>query len=481
MNFYDIKKRIILFFLILIGVVISSFILVQILSTDRSFIAELMTYLGFAFVFSSILWPRAGLVVMLFLCGYLDFIKRLIVLTQGYQFMDVIDILKVAPYTFVGVIVGLILERVLTGKNFSFREIILFLLVTLVLGGLVIKEYMYSKDLFGTIATMANNYMYVLLVFVAPLAFRTIDELIKYSKLALWIFLPVALYGIWQSNFGLANFEHDYLLTGYTITLGILSDEKPRPFSTLNSPHAFSIMWTFVMVAFYFFIKEKSKRFIYLGLFFVYLSAMFFSFTRGSYVCLILCMIGFWMFKGRKTTFVFYSTLISLFILIVVFSRELILLFEQLTVLLNAQTQTQQKLFRLTTISDRLMGFDNLKNSALFWEPFGNFDISKIKNINYNDEFFTHDVLSASLLRFGYVPVSIIILSLTYLLYLFHSKAWSQKNIIYKNYILLSISIVVTVLFASLGGSTIHVFPWNYFFWFYLSIFFYYWCREEAH
>ena len=460
------------------GISISIYLLFEVLSTESSFISELMKYLGFFTALYSVFAPRGGLIIMLFWCGYLDFIKRLIVLTQGYQFMDVIDILKVAPYTFLGIIIGLISERIITRKNFYFREILIFIFVNFILGILFIKEYYYSKNAFLVLATTANNYFYVFLIFVVPLAYKSIDEIVQYIRISLFIFIPVSVYGIWQSNFGLNQFEIDYLLTGFSRSIQVLRDENPRPFSTLNSPHAFSIMWTFAAASYYFMINSQQKRWLYALFLLCFIMGVFFSYTRGSYVALVLCLTGLWVFRKKYLTFIFYGFLILSFIFIVAYAKELMDLFEKITFALNAQNNTEEKLYRFSTVSDRFKSFENLKSSPLFWQPFGNFEITKISGISERDEFFTHDALSSSLLKFGYIPISIILTILTYILYLFHSKAWCVSRLEIKNFLILAISIVVTVIFASLGGDTIHVFPWNYFFWFYMSIFFYFWCNE---
>ena len=78
------------------------------------------------------------------------------------------------------------------------------------------------------------------MILISGILFPKPDDVKRLIKFCLIVYIPVALYAIWQQIFGLSDFEFNYLQTGYTITVGLLDDVRPRPFSTLNSVHALS-------------------------------------------------------------------------------------------------------------------------------------------------------------------------------------------------------------------------------------------------
>jgi hypothetical protein len=78
--------------------------------------------------------------------------------------------------------------------------------------------------------------------------FADVTSVQRLLGFTLLIYMPVALYGIWQQLFGLTNFEIDYLKSGFTMDVGLLDDVRLRLFSTLNSPHALSVVMAMLSV-----------------------------------------------------------------------------------------------------------------------------------------------------------------------------------------------------------------------------------------
>jgi hypothetical protein len=105
----------------------------------------------------------------------------------------------------------------------------------------VLKDVSGGSGLLAGLQDVANSAAYFPLMLIAGMLFSK-PEYVKLIKFCLIIYIPVALYAIWQQIYGLNDFEINYLQTGYTITVATLDDVKPRPFSTLNSAHALSVM-----------------------------------------------------------------------------------------------------------------------------------------------------------------------------------------------------------------------------------------------
>ena len=70
----------------------------------------------------------------------------------------------------------------------------------------------------------------------------------KALRVAVFAFVPVALYGLYQSVNGLSRFEIMYLNTGLTSEIRQFGESIFRVFSTLNSAYALSVMMGILVV-----------------------------------------------------------------------------------------------------------------------------------------------------------------------------------------------------------------------------------------
>ena len=183
--------------------------------------------------------PRRATVLLVPISCYLDGAKRLLILTGNTQLDDVSSVLAIAPLAAVGIIIGCIIHRIfLRRRPEPVERLAIFAAFAafVAFGG---TEIFTAGDLLHGLKTIANSTVYFLLPWAIIQVYRTRDEIEGFLKVCVLVAVPVALYGIWQYFMGLSSFEVAYLKSGLTITEGNLEDIRPRPFSTLNSPHAY--------------------------------------------------------------------------------------------------------------------------------------------------------------------------------------------------------------------------------------------------
>ena len=90
------------------------------------------------------------------------------------------------------------------------------------------------------------------MLFVMPVLFPRYEDALRVLRFTLWVFLPVALYGIAQQIDGFQPFEIAYLRTGLSIEIKQLLTNHVRAFSTLNSPTALGAVSAVLVVVCWF-------------------------------------------------------------------------------------------------------------------------------------------------------------------------------------------------------------------------------------
>ena len=467
----------------ILGAIGSMWLVFTIIEADRNVLAQLMQYLGYAGLILGIFWPRAGFFFLIGISGYLDFFKRLLILAGDVNWNEIIDVLKVAPLTLLGVFVGLVLKRWIEGRFFSRPEWIVFLVVSfmgLTSLGLAYKE---THNLFAAVATTVNGSVYLILLLLIPMLFRTSDEIVSIIQCLQWYFIPVAIYGMTQFFFGLNQFEIEYLKSGYTMTYKELFQEQLRPFSTLNSEHGFSIvMATLFILSFTLFLisikRKNSNMEVIKNAFFcsLYLFAVTFSLVRTAWLMLIMGAILSLLYRGPKSTFILYVLIISSFFSVIIFSKEIYDFLPTIQSMIPLKSAKENQAFSILTYSERLKSLHNLKSNPQFWTLFGNSSLQSEERRFGSEDFIVHDAISQGLIRWGVMGFGFFLISGSLILFQIHKRIYSSETESIKTLGCgLVACIVSNLVTGSLSGSHLHIFPINLFFWmifgFLISIF----------
>ncbi|MCB1099210.1 MAG: hypothetical protein KDN22_26810, partial [Verrucomicrobiae bacterium] len=356
--------------------------------------------------------PNRAFVVLIIATGYLDLLKRFMILDARLSQVDLYYVLGFAPVGMLGICLGVILRLNVTGGA-NRRFAILFgmsLLLFAVQAGRKIAALGGGMAMLGD---LANAGAYVTMLFVVPVLFPAIEQRVKLLKLATAIFIPVAAYSIYQFFFGLSAFETEYLMSGFTGEIRHLTHDYARTnFSTLNSTQAVSVMCaTMAAICLSRFVPRSGAarleslwpRYIVVPLFVV---ACALTLTRSGWLVGFITLFCLIMFRRRGTTWVVYIAGVMFIASLFVFNDVWDDLFQtQFGIGYLGDSSMGRTVLTTGTWRERLSGFKTLMTQSEMLQPFG-YIFSK--GSFQTDARLTHDLFTETILLLGYVPVTFI-------------------------------------------------------------------------
>jgi hypothetical protein len=407
--------------------------------------------------------PRVGLYLLIVTTGYLDLVKRLGVLTDSLSGLDITVTLAVAPLLMLSICFGVVIRNILERKKLeSWQWVVLTLLIACI-GAVALRSFRGGEGFLAAAQTFVNSGGYLPIVLLTSMILPEPQDALKVLRFALWVFLPVALYGIWQQIFGFNNFEIRYLESGYTITVGDLDEARPRPFSTLNSPHTLSVC-TAIFAGVALFVPFKAgKRFVWqypVGL--VYILGCLATLGRSGIFIMPIMVVGWFCFRRKWTTCVFYGTILGAFILLMVNAEPVLERLGSLEKLLpmNDNSDVLTEAFHLGTFSDRLMSFHNALTNPRFHTLFGNPDAAKADDEHSYGETVAHDQITQTLVQYGLVGLAVSILIAATGLTIAHRAVLRLENYTTREIAIALLSIVTAVIYSGMiFGSHLDIFP----------------------
>jgi O-Antigen ligase len=437
-----------------------------IVSYDNPLTATLIVAAITIFVLA-ILNPKAGFYLLILATGYVDLVKRLGILAGDLTYSDVVVTLAVAPILFACICIGVVLQYVFEHKRLQRWQYAILVVVALLMAPVLLKDMLGGSGMLAGLQDFANSGAYFPLMLIAGILFPKTEDVKQLVKFCLIIYIPVALYAIWQQIFGLSDFEINYLRTGYTITVDLLDDVRPRPFSTLNSPHALTVV-TAIMALLAFFVRLKGAKReawqIPVGI--VFTAACIASVSRAGWALLALGVIGWICFRRTWTTIGFYGLVTGFLVLLIVNADPLLDSLDTIQQKLPDGSAFTEQTFRVETFSDRLYSFRNMVTNPVFHTWFGNPELREHKGGETvaHDE-LAHDQLTQILVQYGFVGLSGFLFLAVGALWLTHRKVLAQRNHETRETAIALLAVLAAVLYSGmLFGSHLAVFPVNVFF-----------------
>jgi hypothetical protein len=428
--------------------------------------------LGFV---SGLLLPRPALIFWLVLCAYTDLLKRLMIVSGRVEMSDLYSVLGLPPVMLFGITFSVLMGG-LSGrqplKSIHWRLFATSCLLTLVGAVFAIREK--GGSVSASVAAIANFGSYTLLIFVVPALFKDSRDVLKLAKVLLWTYLPVAAYGMFQQFHGFQDFELEYLKSGLTIEIKQLYAHEVRPFSTLNSPTALSVVCAFlaVMSLMLTYIPQRDGRGMLLGskaaatFAAIYLAGMVASTSRSSVVLVIIALVGFIGFRSRRGTQGLYVGLVASFIALVLMANTILLNLDGLQAHISEATgdgQLATQLSRVGTFSDRLQGFQNLATNPQAYTLFG---YGGARGSKKDDDFYSHDIISNILVKHGVVALLAIMLVGGLMLVRLHRRVWCIQDRHHRLLAAAFLSLAFSFFpLSAVSGNVIGVFPVNTLLW----------------
>lgn len=460
---------------------VAMFLAIDIMASGGNALAKAYSYVLVASALFGLLFPRPAVIYLIFLSGYLDTFKRLMILDSGVTLRDLYYVLGVAPATMFGILLS-VLNSALQGHiplaRGQGRWIFIVLGLQIFIAALSLVAVGRSGRALGDAVNMAA---YISLMIVIPLLFRSKLLLAKFIKTVLLIFIPSAIYTIYQSFAGYSNLEIAYLKSGMTIEIKQLYEVTIRPFGTMNSTMSASVIFgmlgALALVGPWgrtFHEEEKGQTksyYLSLGfprivLFLLYATACYVTLGRTGWVTGVLgCILGV-VFRHKFLTIITYIASSVAGLTLILGASWILssgLLSEINTFLLRySSSDVMDRQLTVNTFSDRLISFANLTHNRELWTPFG----WKIAGIPESRKPLIHDAITDLLVKFGYVPWGILIIgAITGVIYM-HKVVLRQTS---QEARVLAASCAAAVFILGLGclssWSQLFVFPVNVYVW----------------
>ena len=454
----------------IVGVMgIAVYVASSILLSQGNQLAGLFYWITITSGLMGVIAPRLSFGLLIIQCAYLDLFKRLMVIAGKITYEELFYVLGIAPVTMVGIALGLLL-RVVFGKTGAdmahMKRFALAVLLNVVLG---LVMYFRHFGIGGTLREVANGSSYALLLFIVPLLYRTPEEVARLTRFIVLMFVPMAIYAIYQQVYGFQGFEIDYLKTNLSIEVKQLEADRVRAFGTLNSPTSVSVV-ACSMAAMAVSLAVAGRRNVRLGMPipFVWMvlalgiGAWAASTVRVGLLLLPVAVAGTYLFLKPSTTRWCYGTIGTAFGILVASSSYLYQNIEMWTSrlmdLFGGSTFIEQ-LINLNTYKDRLSGFANVllnpEAYSLFGLPAGAID-----------ELLLHDPISTALVTYGALPLGCLIAFTVWGVWRLHHVIFGMKNrtlqIFAASFLANAVgNVAVTVV----NGNLLGTFPVNVFFW----------------
>lgn len=396
------------------GLGIILYMLVSVLLTEGNIVGHLCMFLLVAGFIMGMIAPRGTLVVWLVGCGYLDFLKRLMVVSGRIFQDDLFYVLGVAPATFAGIATGVVLHGFFGTVRLTSRHAWFLVVACLVVVASALMSIRTSGASLRSLGPdVANAGLYALMLFVIPVLYQDRAALLGLFRLVLFAWIPVMLYGVYQLAYGFQQFEIDYLKTGLSIEIKQLFSDRVRAFSTLNSPTALgTIGGALCAVAVVLGGKpgeKKARRYFVIPLAWalaaVFAAGMFASTVRTSFMIPLAGLAAGWAFRYRGFTGMLYLGVGLVFALLVLsadFILSRIAVWNDLAATGIIGRTLGQEFMGIATFSDRLMGFRNILLNPDAYTFFG---YGMERGLDPRDPLYNHDLLSNLIVRYGCVPL----------------------------------------------------------------------------
>jgi hypothetical protein len=461
----------------IIGLFVSVYIGLYAVGMGGNPLTSLMLITAASLLLLSSINPRKGLMLLIVSGACLDFLKRLLVLFGIGSMSDVLGVLAVAPINLTGVFLGTcVLRPIFTKQMLDKTERRLVYLSLLLIAASLASGIRASGGISPVVlGNSANQSAYSLLVPIICILYRrrSLGELKRLLQFVALVYLPVAIYGIHQFIFGFNQFEIDYLRSGYTSLTELLYEEHPRPFSMLNSNHAFSVSMGIVLLVSSLLcvgglrnrtgIFSSKWRWLFPAVFAV---ACFVSFGRSGWMVPIIGFVCMFAFRTSAGVVAFYA-IFALGFALFVWNADLIYSsLDKLQAMLPSGSIAKEQAFRIGTYSERLYGFQNVFQNHSMWTWFGNPDLAYQADHPLGQDEIVHDALGQMLVSHGIVGIIALALGGGLSLFIIHRKVHAIRRGPNESLArgLLSLGVAV-FLGGMLTGSHLSVFPNNLLFW----------------
>lgn len=376
------------------------------------------------------------------------------------------------------ILVGVFLNKTISGKNASFLSprieipLILFFLISVV--------QLFNPNVptlqVGLEGFRKTTYQ-MLAVFLGIYCVRDSLEVEKISRYLCYASIPILLYGIKQWFF-FSPFDQRIIELNFGRLCTYYLGGSRRAISIFSGPFHFGMFSCFIaLLSLYFYLKRKN--FLYLVLFIISITGVFFSMTRTSIVALVISGLFFlWFAKSEKRRLLKKINVLFvplLLILIIISSQKFLPVTNMLKTLENV-SEDQRFL-------NRFVGYRKMPK-AFIECPIIGYGMGSAGDtlgplFKGKTHFTSHNLGFKILIETGLLGLGFY----TFFFLSWFKKAFSlfkSENIYERNLSVLITSIVLVLLVNGIVGSGVEAYPINLYIWFFMGALVKVWWLEKS-
>ncbi|MEN9283899.1 MAG: hypothetical protein RLZZ179_1392 [Verrucomicrobiota bacterium] len=456
----------------------------DIFTSGGNAVARSYMYMMVASGVYGLLNPRKAFYVLLFLTAYLDYFKRLMIFDSGLSRLDLYYVLGIAPCTLVGIAVSVIYQQFI-GRTVPRPGQLLLTFVSVGASALLlVLSLTGNRGGFRSLGDGVNAAIYLLLLFTVPALFQTPGELKKLLKACIIIYIPAIIYLLIHFIRGsVFDWEMDYLKSGLTGEIRILMERQFRFFGTMNSAanasSVFGLMLALICSGVWKYRNdppyERQSNPVSRFLLIIPIGvAMYATFSRMGWVSCVVAIVAVWFFKRRFLTVAGYALSLAAVVTIVLASPYLLRhkILNKISEDIYSQKRTDEwsQTTNISTLNDRLEGFNALVTNSKVWTPLG------LRFSSYNEKAVlsqveSHDLFTDTLLRYGYVPIFVALGVAGWLLIRMHRFIFEEPPGLVRDMAAGCLAAALSVTAGGLAnGAQLSTYPVNFFIWFMFSV-----------
>ena len=421
--------------------------------------------------------PRLAMYVLVVMAIYLDVPKKFLVVGDVMDFRDVYFILALPPVMLAGIVLQYVASFSLRIRVFSRRAAVLFSAAV----ALVAATALFSIMKYGAnpvvLKALANTSAYYGMIFVVPLVLPRLVDIQKYQRFIVVMMVPAAVHAILHFFYGLADFETDYMRSGFSQNYSYVlwGEGIFGPFSAQGPLSASMAMCAALCLTPFLFRSRMSKGLrlmhpaVSIVLFVLFATTAVLSLKRGPLLLIPGAFVGFFILRSRILTLGAYGGAGALVFILIFLGEELagkLEAWQTAIYELFGAGGTKFHVFQIRTFYSRLNDFSLLADLSN-WAPFG-------AEIAQGDGGYrAHSYVSRFVLEYGYVPVLIgFLIFVPVIFYLHRHLIRMSKG---QSFEVFQLRIAAALSFSYLGAAMMGVlsmdaYPNPFFFAFFLGV-----------
>ncbi|HSJ01663.1 MAG TPA: hypothetical protein VK956_04380, partial [Verrucomicrobium sp.] len=397
------NQRIMPILVALAGIVVSIFIMLQVIFNPTGGLAGILKYAAVPLIAICFLTPKTGLIILCWVSFYADYYKKLAVYYGTSSMMTVMEVLALSMAMVGAIIGGSVSQALIRGPVPDKTSRNLFL-ITMVITGLFLASG--GDGMSGKVQNAVNSGLYLGLAAVICYHLQDRESALKLCRLQFWLGVPWVIWAARQYFYGFTEMEWFYARKGFSPVLAgqMLGMEIPRPYGFGGSSSAYGVITYLFMFGVWHAMRFEKKRPFYWAGALVFAGGLFVSMQRTILILPILTFGAYLLFRTPGGVKFFYASVVVALVSGILASDLLLGGLGEANEKIRVEgTGWASKVVQVGTFADRLKGWTRLKKA----KSYSLFGTGSGEITSFDSDDYSHDVINRILIHYGLVGLGV--------------------------------------------------------------------------